>query len=470
MKTYKTEYVTDDGTPLKFTTVLSTLKFNLNIPFSIRTEKEAHIFLCDGEDPHESNCYWFMLQAFDGNETAIRKCSKKSIPKINNEYPQEECKKKQVNIWHPDIPRFLNSTQWTHLNLTKRAETLRLLQKDGYKSRQIIEFSDKEEVINVTHMIVHSKMVNTLWKIHQVEFIYTNEETDKVQLGPTFSTTEDYICVSMYLLMCDSCKVKLTLLDANNVNVIEQDFNQIVSSEWREIKFISECKQYQHNLKILKLLVSTIGGTRDQRFWAIDRVRLCQKQEFRMIGLTKKGICQLMSDNKKIIALRDPLQVSESKCPENTIGEFCVPCEWIYENCKQIKICDNDKCVCSSGYDIRSKNCYSRCGYRQYGHGCKKSCGKCNNFYSDCNNIDGTCSPCTDGFSGPTCDIPPSIIFARPPDVTDIKYTEATVQVTDFTLESTSNETASAYTIQYKVEKVVSIYMVKSIYIRILKP
>jgi hypothetical protein len=64
----------------------------------------------------------------------------------------------------------------------------------------------------------------------------------------------------------------------------------------------------------------------------------------------------------------------------------------------------------------------------------------------------------------------PSIIFARPPDVTDIKYTEATVQVTDFTLESTSNETASAYTIQYKVEKVVSIYMVKSIYIRILKP
>jgi hypothetical protein len=53
------------------------------------------------------------------------------------------------------------------LNLTKRAETLRLLQKDGYKSRQIIEFSDKEEVINVTHMIVHSKMVNTLWKIHQ---------------------------------------------------------------------------------------------------------------------------------------------------------------------------------------------------------------------------------------------------------------------------------------------------------------
>ncbi|KAJ3636464.1 hypothetical protein MTP99_000011 [Tenebrio molitor] len=294
-------------------------------------------------------------------------------------------------------------------------------------------------------------MVNALWKIHKVEFIYTNKETHKVQLGPSFSPTEDYICVSMYLLMCDYCKVKLTLLDASNVEVIEQDFNQLVSSEWREIKFISESKRYQHNK--FKLLVSTIGGTRDQRFWAIDRVRLCQKEEFRMISLTKKETCQLMSSDNKIITLRDSLQVSESECPENTIGEFCVPCEWIYENCELIKICDNDKCVCSSGYTIENKHCYFTCDSGSYGHGCKKSCGKCSfDDYYFCNTIDGTCSSCTDGFSGPRCDIPPSIIFARPPDVTNVKYTEAIVHVTDFTLNNTSyNETPSAYTIQYKI-------------------
>jgi hypothetical protein len=50
---------------------------------------------------------------------------------------------------------------------------------------------------------------------------------------------------------------------------------------------------------------------------------------------------------------------TESECPENTIGKFCVPCNWIYENCEQIKICDNDKCVCSSGYNIANKNCYN---------------------------------------------------------------------------------------------------------------
>jgi hypothetical protein len=98
MKIYRTEYVTGDRDPLKFITALSTLKFNFDIPFSIRTEKEAHIFLCDGEDPHESNCYWFMLQAFSGDETAIRKCSKGFVPKISNKWPQGECKMKQANI------------------------------------------------------------------------------------------------------------------------------------------------------------------------------------------------------------------------------------------------------------------------------------------------------------------------------------------------------------------------------------
>jgi hypothetical protein len=99
MKIYKTDYVIRKGTPLKFTTVLSTLKSNFDIPFSIRTEKEAHIFLCDGEDPRESNCYWFMLQAFDGRGTAIRKCPKKTVPKINEEGPQIMYNIIQSIIW-----------------------------------------------------------------------------------------------------------------------------------------------------------------------------------------------------------------------------------------------------------------------------------------------------------------------------------------------------------------------------------
>jgi hypothetical protein len=97
MKIYKTEYVTGADTPLKFITVLSTLKFNFDIPFSIRTEKEAHIFLCDGEDPHESNCYWFMLQSSEGYQI-IKKCPKKYVPEIHKKWGQRKQDEKH-EIW-----------------------------------------------------------------------------------------------------------------------------------------------------------------------------------------------------------------------------------------------------------------------------------------------------------------------------------------------------------------------------------
>lgn len=71
---------------------------NFRIPLSIRLKKEGHIFLCDGSEPSNSNCYWLMLQAFDGKRSAIRKCRKGKIPYINNEYPNGECKKELTNV------------------------------------------------------------------------------------------------------------------------------------------------------------------------------------------------------------------------------------------------------------------------------------------------------------------------------------------------------------------------------------
>ncbi|RZC38748.1 fn3 domain containing protein [Asbolus verrucosus] len=60
------EVVKTTGTEetLNYTTVISTLKNDFEIPLSVRAEKEAHIFLCDGAFPPRSNCYWFMLQIY----------------------------------------------------------------------------------------------------------------------------------------------------------------------------------------------------------------------------------------------------------------------------------------------------------------------------------------------------------------------------------------------------------------------
>lgn len=66
---------------------------DFEIPFSIRINNEAHIYLCDmsDHDPCFSDCYWILLGGWGGNRTAIRKCDKGQIPSRIDSYPGEPC-------------------------------------------------------------------------------------------------------------------------------------------------------------------------------------------------------------------------------------------------------------------------------------------------------------------------------------------------------------------------------------------
>lgn len=78
-----------------------------------------------------------------------------------------------------------------------------------------------------------------------------------------------------------------------------------------------------------------------------------------MIGLSEKADCQLMSPQGNTISIKDsPLDAPPhyTNCPEDTIGDFCVKCEWTFDSCRQILICNKDYCACSAGYHRR--DCY----------------------------------------------------------------------------------------------------------------
>lgn len=49
---------------------------NFSVPFSIRTEKEAHLFLCEGNNVTESNCYLISIEI---NNIELRKCPKATV-------------------------------------------------------------------------------------------------------------------------------------------------------------------------------------------------------------------------------------------------------------------------------------------------------------------------------------------------------------------------------------------------------
>jgi hypothetical protein len=439
MKTFLTKHEETRDAPLQFVPVLSGLKSNFEIPLSLRTEMEAHIFLCDGPRPYWSNCYWFMLEAFRGNLSAIRKCEVGSIPHLAQRFPTGPCRTLLTTLKHPESPEYLFADKWSHFKLTKRGNRLSFSQDE----RKILELQDEEE-IHVTDMIIHSKLVNGFWKIHNVDFIYTNESTDQVGLGGQMRLQDPFLCLSMYVSMCGSCKI--VLATANDEQILDEKIYQVGHLGWQKIDFVSDNVHYPD--KEITLLVSTIGGNTTQQYWAIDKVRLCRKKEFRTITSREYGKCQSMGDARSI-AIVDSFSASESRCPESTIGGFCVPCTWIYRNCEQIKICNKDKCTCSAGYVVED-HCRSPCHENRYGHGCKERCGRCKYY---CEGVEGTClfSRCTDGYTGPKCDTPPSITFSRPPLVVNVTYTSATILVKDFGIKNPlTDQKPVFYTIQYK--------------------
>jgi hypothetical protein len=72
--------------------VAKKLEQNFQISLSIRISKQAHILLCDGEIIEESNCYWFLLMAFGGTKTELRKCTNGTIPVRSNRAVPDSCK------------------------------------------------------------------------------------------------------------------------------------------------------------------------------------------------------------------------------------------------------------------------------------------------------------------------------------------------------------------------------------------
>jgi hypothetical protein len=87
--TYKT--VTEKYSRLQFINVEDELQQNFQISLSIRISRQAHIFLCDGDKVEESNCYWFLLMAFGGTKTELRKCARGTIPVRRNIPAHKSC-------------------------------------------------------------------------------------------------------------------------------------------------------------------------------------------------------------------------------------------------------------------------------------------------------------------------------------------------------------------------------------------
>jgi hypothetical protein len=366
------------------------LQQNFQISLSIRISREAHIFLCDGDKVEQSNCYWFVLMAFGGNKTELRKCPRGTIPVRRNIPAHKSCETPIQTIMHNNSDsQYLTNKEWRHFELSKKDNRFsfkRLNNKDA-----IIQYDDGENVYSVTHMMIHSKdPVTSLWKIHQVPYFYTKYSTNQkttVEINPK----NGVICLSLFVKMCSNCKITLTLSESNNESNILKEKTYSSQETWKEIKLFVDNVQTNSTL-----FISTIANNQRDVFWNIDpHIRECNNIEHRIIKSRRKLKCQLISDeNDDVISLDananpagffsknellsiefSALTVLENNCADDTVTRHCVPCSLFFnQRCGQLKVCEKDgtqvKCLCSAGWKYPTSG--SSCDSAFYGMNCKK--------------------------------------------------------------------------------------------------
>jgi hypothetical protein len=149
------------------------------------------------------------------------------------------------------IDEYLYGMKWSHFELRKNERQISLINLSD--KRKIITFHDS--ALRVKHLIIHSNDVVGLWKLNQcmstqprkvnklirtflVEYLYTDKEVENVKIAPGLPVVDGTICLSIWVLMCPHCKIKLTLSDPNNTNqkVLERTHGpEVTIKEWNRL-------------------------------------------------------------------------------------------------------------------------------------------------------------------------------------------------------------------------------------------
>jgi hypothetical protein len=359
-------FVTNPSIPKhNFITAASHLPQNFQITFSIRIESGAHLFLCENDDLTNASCYWFQLR-HKNKKTSVVKCFDVNLLSsiVNELLPHQHYNcSKNLNEKRGIIDEYLYGMKWSHFELRKNERQIILTNLSD--KRKIITFHDS--ALRVKHLIIHSNDVVGLWKLNQLEYLYTDKEVENVKIAPGLPVVDGTICLSIWVLMCAHCKIKLTLSDPTNTNqkVLERTHGPKLEGKWSEIKVI----QYNVLQEEVILSVSTIGSNYGKKFWAIDSLRQCLQDEFRIIKSEKAKLCQMISLNSDdVIATQRVINA------EDNDRTFCIPCRWLSEDCGQARVIKkykgNSICSCSAG--IKNADCSDVCDKNYFGHNCPK--------------------------------------------------------------------------------------------------
>ncbi|KAK9736557.1 hypothetical protein QE152_g12414 [Popillia japonica] len=240
-----------------------------NIGLSIRSAGSVDILLCKGFDPKSYPCYTITLGGNNHTEISIKK----------------QGVKEKLSTYSNDFP-ILAEHEWKNFGL--------LVSKTG--QIHLNEANTGNSYINVTDpkpfetlFLFMNSTSPSLWKIHKNQFLYTNT-SQVVPFGPLLNVSSSTLCLSMYLMMCRNCSFYIYKDIDNDKEIVFEEHganNSTLPTEWKHVKIIVE--NFTENA--VQLYVKTKSNATD-RFWAIDDVRTCHKNEFKINRLTKSDFAK----------------------------------------------------------------------------------------------------------------------------------------------------------------------------------
>ncbi|XP_044263458.1 receptor-type tyrosine-protein phosphatase S-like isoform X2 [Tribolium madens] len=414
------------------------LKESFVLPLSIRIEGKAHIVLCDDYNANNSNCYWISIES-NANKTLIRKCWGNGPFSVKRDVKGIKTCKNLVTV---DVKAdYLTEKAWTQVILSKSKNklTLEYYENNG-KLKEIISYTDEDSLYNITKLNISSTSFVGRWKFHELTYFKTTKAVNDTQIGNVVKPIEGSVCISMFVKMCDSCKITLKLKNQKKKQINEETYNY--GSDWREIRFNTD-KIEDENVTVF---VSTFSE-QNQHFWAFDNIKQCHRDGFRMISLDKSAECQLLTQINTISVTKNPFGNASNNCEVDTVSKYCIPCSWfLNDECGQLKICEKHSCFCSAGYNMSQDSiggkCDTNCNFGNYGHQCRDKCSCPSKF---CSHVDGTCGSCPPKFRGRNC----TIRLVRRPSINSVSHKEVVVYISNYELIR-EEKTDYTYVLQYR--------------------
>ncbi|CAG9818755.1 unnamed protein product [Phaedon cochleariae] len=326
----------------------------------------------------------------------------------------------------------LDENIWRHFKIMKHGFILKVLRGND----DFLEFHDNESNPFIPKkMWLNSKVVDVLWKVHQYKYLYSDSKgTD--QLGPSIQLQQNTLCISMFMALCDTCSLTLTIKNRNEI-LLRETFNT-TNEVWKPIKVIYDNSKLKgEELFMYPTRIQNAPDT-DQGMWALDDVRLCNKDEYRYLKSEERNTpCQTIAIQEETLLNtdgNDEIKTHGIKCPENSFGKRCIPCAIFgMDYCSDFEYCEyidgHKECHCTPGFE---ESCSKECKPGTYGHGCQEICSP---YCSDtrCRHIDGYCMKgCKYPFTGKNCEIPPEPFFVHQPIVSDITFSSTQVKMENF--------------------------------------